>query len=79
MYAPAAQTAGMQSTSDAINFLIKTCTPPVGILGNAGAALAGPGMLSPSDFANVGAMPPGLLRRVTGEEWADFVEQTRTR
>jgi hypothetical protein len=79
IYAPAAQTAEMQSTSDAINFFIKTCTPPVSFLGNAGAAPAGPGMLSLSDFANVGAIPPGVLRRVIDKEWATFVEETRTR
>ena len=78
-YAPAAQAAGVQKTSDAINFFIKTCTPPVGVLANAGAAPAGPVMLSLSDLANVGAMPPGIVRRVIGEEWASFVEETRTR
>ena len=77
-YAPA-QAARAQSTSDAINFFIKKCTPPLGDLTNAGAAPAGPGMLSLSDLANVGAIPPGMFRRVIGEEWADFVEQTRTR
>ena len=78
-YAPAAQAAGVQKTGDAINFFIKTCTPPVGVFANAGAAPAGPGMLSLSDLANVGAMPPGMFRRVIGEEWASFVEETRTR
>jgi hypothetical protein len=36
-------------------------------------------MLSQSDFANMGATPPGILRRVVGEEWASFVEEARTR
>jgi len=51
----------MQKTSDAINFFIETCTPPLSVidLTNAGAAPPPPrpGMLSPSDFANVGAVP----------------------
>lgn len=75
-YAPA---AGEQKTSDAINFFIKTCIPPVDVLGNAGAAPARPGMLSLSDLANVGAVPPGMFRRVIGEEWASFIEETRAR
>jgi hypothetical protein len=72
-YAPAAQAAGMQNTSDAINFFIETCTPPltVSALINPGAApRPRPGMLSLSDYANVGAVPPpGIFRRVIGEEW----------
>jgi hypothetical protein len=82
-YAPAARAAGMQNTGDAINFFIETCTPPLTVdsLINAGAAppLPRPGMLSLNDFANVGAIPPGVFRRAIGEEWVDFVEQTRTR
>lgn len=82
-YAPAVQAVGMQKTSDAINFFIETCTPPLSVidLTNAGAAPPPPrpGMLSPSDFANVGAVPPGIFRRAIGEEWAAFVEETRTR
>ena len=78
-YAPAAQAAGVQKPSDAINFFIKTCIPPVSVLGNADAASAGPGTLSLSDLANVGAMPPGIFRRVIGEEWASLVEETRAR
>jgi hypothetical protein len=72
----------MQNTSDAINFFIETCTPPltVSALINPGAAPPPrPGTLSLSDLANVGAMPPGIFRRVIGEEWADFTEQPRTR
>jgi hypothetical protein len=79
--APAAQTAGMQNTNDAIKFFIETCTPPLSVsaLTNPGAAPPSrPGMLSQSDFANVGAVPPGIFRRVIGEEWASFVEETRT-
>jgi hypothetical protein len=79
IYAPTAQAAGMQKTSDAINFFIEICTPPIDVLGNGGAASARPGALSRSDFANVGAIPPGIFRRVTGEEWVSFVEKTRTR
>jgi hypothetical protein len=81
-YAPAAQAAGVQKASDAINFLIETCTPPlsVGALTNPGAAPPPRrGVLSQNDFANVGAMPPGIFRRVIGEEWDSFVEETRTR
>jgi hypothetical protein len=78
--APAAQTAGMENTNEAINFFIETCTPPLSALTNPGAAPPPrPGMLSQSDFANVGAVPPGIFRRVIGEEWASFVEETRTR
>jgi hypothetical protein len=71
----------MQNTSDAINFFIEACTPPltVSFLINPGSAPPPrPGMLSLNDLANVGAITPGLFRRVIGEEWADFVEQTRT-
>ena len=81
-YAPAAQAAGIQNMGDAINFFIETCTVPltVSALINPGAVPAPrPGMLSLSDYANVGAVPPGTFRRVIGEEWAAFVEQTRTR
>jgi hypothetical protein len=76
-YAPAAQAAGMLNSGDAVNFFLKTCiTLPPGFA-DAGAAL--PGALSSSDLADVGAVPPGIFRRVAGEEWASFVEQTRTR
>jgi hypothetical protein len=78
-YAPDAQTVGVEKTDDAINFFIKTCIPPLGHLANAGAAPLRPGMLSLSDLDNVGAVPPGLFRRVVGEEWAAFVEETRAR
>ena len=81
-YAPAAQAAGMQTTSDAINFFIETCTPPltVSALNDPGAApRPRPGALSLTDYANVGALPPGMFRRVIGEEWAAFVEETRAR
>jgi hypothetical protein len=67
--APAAHAAGMKNTSDATDFLIKRCIPPLVLLGDADAAPPRPGMLSQSDFGNVGAMPPGILRRVVGEEW----------
>jgi hypothetical protein len=76
-YAPAAQAAGMRNSGDAINFFLKTCiTLPPGFA-DAGEAL--PGALPSSDLADVGAVPPGIFRRVAGEEWASFVEQTRTR
>jgi hypothetical protein len=77
--APDAQAAGMKNTGDATDFFIKTCMPPIVLLGDAGVAPPRPGMLSQSDFANMGGMPPGILRRVVGEEWASFVEETRTR
>jgi hypothetical protein len=77
--APTAQAAGMKNTSEATNFVIKTCTPGSIFLGDASTALAGPGTLSLNDFANVGPMPPGILRRVAREEWVSFVEGTRTR
>ena len=60
--APSAQAAGVQNTSDAVNFLIKTCSPP----------------LSELDPTNIGAVPPGMFRRAIGEEWSAFVEKTRT-
>jgi hypothetical protein len=72
----------MQNTNDAINFFIETCTPPLAVstLINPGAAPPPrPGMLSLSDYANVGAVPPGIFRRVIGKEWAAFVEETSTR
>jgi hypothetical protein len=75
-YAPAAQAAGMQ-TGDAINFFLKICINLPPGFADAGAAL--PGTLSSSDLADVGAVPPGIFRRVAGEEWGNFVEQTRTR
>lgn len=77
--APAAQAAGMKNTSDATDFFIKTCIPPIVFPGDSAAAPPRPGMLSQSDFANMGATPPGILRRVVGEEWASFVEEARTR
>jgi hypothetical protein len=76
-YAPAAQAAGMQNTGDAINFFLKICINLPPGFADAGAAL--PGALSSSDLADVGAVPPGIFRRVAGEEWGSFVEQTRTR
>jgi hypothetical protein len=76
-YTPAAQAAGVQTTGDAINFFMKTCTPPIGVLGS--AAPTGPGMLSQSDFDNIGAIPPGIFRRAVKDEWATFIEETRTR
>lgn len=78
-HAPVAQAAGVQKPSDAINFFIKTCIPPASVLGNADAASAEPGTLSLSDLNNVGAMPPGVFRRIIGEEWASLVEETRAR
>jgi hypothetical protein len=76
-YAPAAQAAGVQNTGDATNFFLKTCItlPP----GFAGAGVPLPGALSSDDLADVGAVPPGIFRRVTGEEWTNFVGQARTR
>jgi hypothetical protein len=76
-YAPAAQAAGVRNGGDAINFFLKICiTLPPGFADD-GAAL--PGALSSSDLADVGAVPPGIFRRVAGEEWGNFVEQTRAR
>jgi len=62
-YAPTAQAAGVQTTSDAVNFFIKTCSPP----------------LSDLAPENVGAIPPGTLRIAIGDEWTAFIEETRTR
>jgi hypothetical protein len=76
-HAPAAQAAGMRNSSDAINFFLKVCISLPPGFADAGEAL--PGALSSSDLADVGAVPPGIFRRVAGEEWASFVEQTRTR
>ena len=82
MYAPAARAAGTQNAPDAINFLIETCIPPVRVsdLTDPGATPSPqPGALSPSDLANVGAIPPGLFRRVVNEDWADILDQSRKR
>jgi hypothetical protein len=76
-YAPAAQTAGAENFGDAINFFLKICINLPPGFADAGAAL--PGTLSSSDLADVGAVPPGIFRRITREEWTNFVEQTRTR
>jgi hypothetical protein len=80
-YAPAAQTAGMQNAGDAINFFIETCSPGISTIVNPRAENSSPppGALSPSDFANTGAVAPGIFRRVIGKEWAAFVEETRAR
>jgi hypothetical protein len=76
-HAPAAQAAGVRNSGDASNFFLKICiTLPPGFA-DAGEAL--PGALSSSDLADVGAVPPGIFRRVVGEEWTSFVEQKRTR
>jgi hypothetical protein len=73
----------MQNTGDAINFFIETCTSPLRMstLVNPGAedSPPRPGMLSLSDYANIGAVPPGIFRRVIGKEWGAFVEETRAR
>jgi hypothetical protein len=80
-YAPSARAAGIQNTGDAINLFIETCTPPISILGNLSAPPARPGMLTLNDFADIGgaAQLPGGFRRVVGEEWTAFVEETRAR
>jgi hypothetical protein len=72
----------MQNTSNVINFFIEACTPPLtlSVLTNPGVVPSPrPGMLSLSDYANVGAVPPGIFQRVIGEEWVAFIEQTRLR
>jgi len=38
-----------------------------------------PGAVSPSDLDGVGAIPPGLFRRIVSEKWAHIVDQTCTR
>jgi hypothetical protein len=80
-YTPAAEAAAM-ANADAVHFFIETCTPPltVSALINPGAVPSPrPGMLSQSDFADLGPVPPGIFRRVISEEWAAFVEETRAR
>jgi hypothetical protein len=64
----------MQNTSDAMHFFIETCTPPltVSALIRVHLSPARPGMLSLSDYSNVGAVPPGIFRRVIGDEWTAF-------
>jgi hypothetical protein len=61
-YAPAAQAAGLQMTGDAFKFFTDKCGPPL------------------SDLAptNVGAVPPGILRRAISEEWTDFASEKRS-
>jgi hypothetical protein len=73
----------MQNAGNAIHFFMEKCTPllKISTLVNPGAEDSPPrlGVLSPSDYANIGAAPPGIFRHVVGEEWATFVEETRAR
>jgi hypothetical protein len=62
-YAPKARAAGVQTSSDAVNFFAKTCGPPLN-------------ELAPAD---VGAIPPGLFRIAISREWDAFIEETRSR
>jgi hypothetical protein len=68
----------MQNTSDAVNFFAETCTPALTFLNPGVSPPLRPGMLSQSDFANLGGVPPGIFRRVIGEEWAAFLKEART-
>jgi hypothetical protein len=80
-HASAAEAAGTEDTNNTINFFLKACVSPVSaFLGGASAAQIEPGMISRNDFdpAKVGAIPPGIFRRVIREEWVS-VGQTRSR
>jgi hypothetical protein len=70
--APAMQAAGIKNVNEATNLLSGKCGPQSGLL-------IGPGKLSLDDFANVGPLPPGILRRAASEEWVSFIEETRAR
>ena len=69
-HAPAAQAAGVQTTSDAVDFFIKACIPPVRLSDLVSANAAS---------ADLGAVPPGMFRHVIGDEWAALMEEKRTR
>lgn len=38
-----------------------------------------PGAVLPGDLADVGAVPPGLFRRIINEEWVGFLDQVLSR
>ncbi len=77
--APAVKAAGVMNAVEATSLLLETCGPQSIFLGVASGSRTGPGKLSWEDFAHVGPIPPGILRRAASEEWASFIEETRAR
>jgi hypothetical protein len=66
-YAPAAQVAGVQATSDAVDFFIKACILLVRLSD------------LPPASADLGAVPPGMFRQRIGDERAAVMEEKRAR
>ncbi len=58
--AHSARAAGMQTTADASDFFFRVCGPPLSDLAQ----------------AKIGAVPPGIFRRVVDEEWRAFEAAT---
>jgi len=80
--APAAQQAGIKTIGEAAEFFQKKCFPPLvfslGQNTDAGQNTS-PGQITELDLKGVGAMPPGIYRRVVSEEWTAAIEEARPR